>query len=111
MNRSFKRGVYQSSSVLQVRAVFTCDEKKATFYFQLANPVHLDQVKNVELRYLLRRRIPVAEDHKMTRWNPTQKFMNYPYANGLDGQAKRKGESAKPFQYLWVDPEYTCVRR
>ena len=56
----------------QVRGVFSCDEKRANFYFQLANPTHLQPVNHVEIPYLLRSRVSVKEDHKVTRWNPTK---------------------------------------
>lgn len=139
----------------QVRGVFSCDEKRANFYFQLANPTHLQPVNHVEIPYLLRSRVSVKEDHKVTRWNPTKvravpqecihsncvvgmhliklcrylvphparssSFVHFltlqvlrhpPFPNGLDGVAKDKGErNSKPFQYLWVDPFFTTVRR
>ena len=48
----------------------------------------------------------------MLLWLALQVLRHPPFPNGLDGVAKDKGErNSKPFQYLWVDPFFTTVRR
>jgi len=77
---------------------------------QLANPCHLESINHVEVPYLLRARVSVPEDFKTTNWNPVKVDIHKPYPNGLDGVVQRKGEG-KPFQYIWLDPDYSSVRR
>ena len=61
-------------------------------------------------RYLLRQRVAVPEDYKSTKWNPARDVRHQLTQDGLPA-GKGEGRNSKPFQFLWIDPFFTTVRR
>lgn len=77
----------------------------------MTNPTHIQEFKYVTVPYVLRSRVTVAEDNKFTSWNPNIDQVHMPYDNGFDGVSQKNTANTRPFQYIWVDPDYTIVRR